>query len=211
MTHRFLTAVFAFSIIFAAAPTPQAHAIEKPDYTVIQEDGKIEIREYPPMIIAEVTVEGDRKEAANKAFRKLADFIFGDNEVQSKIKMTSPVVQTPAQSEKIKMTSPVVQTPTADNKWVVNFMMPSKYTLETLPKPINDEITIRQTQPYKAITIRFSGKWKQSKLDKKSKELMAYVEDNDLKIVGAPDYAFYDPPFMPGFMRRNEVHFRLAD
>lgn len=211
MTHYILSAIFAASLMLSIALTPQAHAIEKPDYRVLQEDGKIEIREYPSMIIAEVTVDGDRKEAANKAFRKLADFIFGENEIQSKIKMTSPVVQTKIESEKIKMTAPVVQSPSSAGKWNVNFMMPSKYTLESLPRPIDDEIVIRQTKPYKAVTIRFSGKWKSSKLKRKSTELMMYIEANALEIEGAPEYAFYDPPFMPGFMRRNEVHYRLAD
>ncbi len=204
----FLTAISIVMIMFVP---PKAYAIEKPAYEVLQEDGKIEIREYPPMLLAEVTVTGDRKQAANKAFRKLADFIFGDNQVQSKIKMTSPVVQTEIKSEKIKMTSPVVQTQTSEGQWVVNFMMPSKYTMETLPKPTNSEITIRETKPYKALTIRFSGRWKQSKLDKKTRELRAYATAKGLKIADTPDYAFYDPPFVPGFARRNEIQFRLVE
>ncbi len=211
MTRFSVFAVLVLSIAMALFLTPQAHAIEKPAYEVLQKEGKIEIREYPPMLLAEVTVTGDRKEAANKAFRKLADFIFGDNQVQSKIKMTSPVVQTEVKSEKIKMTSPVMQTQTSKGQWVVNFMMPSKYTMESLPKPINSEITIRETKPYKALTIRFSGRWKQSKLDRKTKELHAYATASGLKIADTPDYAFYDPPFMPGFARRNEIQFRLVE
>lgn len=211
MTRFSILALVVLSVAFVLITAPKAYAIEKPAYEVVQEDGKIEIREYPPMLLAEVTVTGDREEASSKAFRKLADFIFGSNQVQSKIKMTSPVVQTKVKSEKIKMTSPVVQTQTTEGMWVVNFMMPSKYTMETLPKPTNTEITIRETKPYKSLSIRFSGKWKQSKLDKKTKELRNYAKNKGLKIDGQPEYAFYDPPFMPGFMRRNEVHFRLAD
>jgi len=202
---------FIFAVAFMVFAAPRASATEKPDYTVLVDDGKIEIREYPPMILAEVTVTGDRKEAGNKAFKKLAGFIFGDNEARVKLDATSPVVQTRQEAEKIKMTAPVVQTQTQDNLWVVNFMMPSKYTLETLPIPDNKDIRIRATEPYKAITIEFSGNWKKSKWIRKTEELKAYAKSNNLKISGLPDYAFYDAPFVPGFARRNEVQFRLID
>ena len=115
-----------------------ASATEKPDYTVVQEDGKFEIREYPPMILAEVTVDGDRRKANSRGFRKLAAFIFGDNVSQDKVAMTSPVVSKPekiamtspvvSKPEKIDMTAPVTSTLEEDGRWVVNFMMPSEYS-----------------------------------------------------------------------------------
>ena len=205
-------AVLAMGTVLAA----NANAIEKPQYTVITEDDKFEIRAYPALLIAEVTVTGDRKEAGNKAFKKLGGFIFGDNQARTKVAMTAPVMQTPAEpiepkAEKISMTAPVMQTRTAENSWVVSFMMPSEYTMETLPIPDNADITIRKTLPYKAVTIRFKGKWKTSTMEKRTKQLEAYAVEKGLVTIGPPDYAFYDPPFMPGFLRRNEVHLRLAE
>lgn len=194
----------------------KAMAIEKPNYTVEMEEGKFEVRSYPPMILAEVKVTGDRDQAANRGFRKLAAFIFGDNKPNAKIAMTSPVVQSPppqkVKSEKIAMTSPVVQTPEADveGKWTVNFMMPSEYSMETLPKPIDSDIRIYTSEPYRTVSIRFSGRSKMKNLNKHRAKLDAFVTQKNLKTVGEPEYAFYDAPFVPPFLRRNEVHYRLA-
>lgn len=189
--------------------TPAAQATEKPDYTIVQSDDKIEIRDYPEMLLAEVTVMGDRDRAANLGFRKLAAFIFGDNKVQSKIAMTSPVVQTP-KSESIAMTAPVVQTPSIDGRWTVNFMMPSQYSKETLPVPIDPDIRIVETKPYRTISIRFAGRSSKNNIGKHQERLTAYMEANGIKIVSGPEYAFYDAPFVPPMFRRNEVHYRIA-
>ena len=202
----FITAII---LIIAIVVGMQAMATEKPKYTVTMEEGKFEVREYPPMLLAEVKVTGDRDEAANRGFRKLAAFIFGDNTPNAKIAMTAPVVQTP-ESEKIAMTSPVVQTPDTDGKWTVNFMMPSEYTMETLPKPIDGDIRIFKSQPYRTVSIRFSGRGRMKNLNKHQAKLDTFIAEQGLKVVGGPEYAFYDAPFVPPFLRRNEVHYRLA-
>lgn len=214
-----------------------AMAIEKPDYSVEQTDGKFEVRAYPSMILAEVDVMGDRDTAANRGFRKLAGFIFGDNVtvdgsgkdgsskismtapvVQSsqsqKISMTSPVIQKPQmirESQSIDMTAPVVQSPSAEGKWTVNFMMPSKYSMQTLPKPTDSDIRIFETKPYRSVSIRFSGRGTKSNLAKQEKRLMTWAAEQGLEIVGNPEYAFYNPPIVPPMFRRNEVHYRLKD
>lgn len=212
MKFIFTTAI-TLSVILGVFMFMQSSAVatEKPDYTVEREDGKFQIRAYPSMLLAEVDVTGDRDQAANRGFRKLAGFIFGDNETQTgstKIAMTAPVLQTP-QSAKIDMTSPVVQTPNADGKWAVNFMMPSEYTLETLPKPTDKDIRIFKSQPYRSVSIRFSGRGTKSNLAKQEKRLTAWIAAQGLAIEGGPEYAFYDAPFIPPMFRRNEIHFRL--
>lgn len=184
-------------------------ATEKPNYTVIMEDGKFEVRDYPSMILAEVKVTGDRDKAANRGFRKLAAFIFGDNTPNAKIAMTAPVIQTP-KSEKNAMTSSVAQTPNAEGKWTVIFIMPSEYTMETLPKPTDGDIRIFENEPYRTVSIRFSGRSRMNNLKKHQVKLDEFVAANSLKIVGGPEYAFYDAPFVPPMLRRNEVHYRLA-
>jgi hypothetical protein len=106
--------------------------VEQPTYTVIQSFQDVEIRDYPPMIVAEVEVSGERKEAINVGFRQIADYIFGNNSPKRKIPMTAPVTQ--QAGEKIAMTAPVSQQ-LAGARWKVRFVMPQGYTLETLPAP----------------------------------------------------------------------------
>lgn len=215
-----MTAAIGFVAIIAVFffTHESAVAIEKPNYIVELTDEKFEIRAYPSMLLAEVDVTGDRNTAANRGFRKLAGFIFGDNVTpngsekheSAKIAMTAPVVQVP-KSEKIEMTSPVVQTPNADGEWTVNFMMPSEYTLETLPKPTDSDIRIFESKPYRSVSLRFSGRGTMSNLVKHEKRLMTWVAAQGLEIEGSPEYAFYDAPFIPPMFRRNEVHYRVKD
>jgi hypothetical protein len=108
-----------------------ASNVETPDYTVSSKSGNLEIREYGPTIVAEATVEGERDQAIQRGFRIIADYIFGNNLSSTKVAMTAPVIQ--QSSEKIAMTAPVIQQ-AKGTSWNVRFVMPSKYTIETLPK-----------------------------------------------------------------------------
>ena len=206
MRYILMSFVLALSVMGGA----KAMATEKPDYSVVMTQGKFEIREYPSMLLAEVKVTGDRRQAANRGFRKLAGFIFGDNQPNAKIAMTSPVMQTP-KSEKIAMTAPVMQTADKNGAWTVNFMMPSEYSMETLPKPTDPDIRIFESTPYSTVSIRFSGRGEIKNLTKHQTKLDEFISAQGLKIIGGPEYAFYDAPFVPPFLRRNEVHYRLAD
>lgn len=185
-----------------------ASATEKPDYTVVKTDGSFETREYPAMILAEVTVEGDKRAANNRGFRKLAAFIFGDNVSQNKVAMTSPVVSRPVA---IDMTAPVTRSLEEDGRWTVNFMMPSKYTMETLPKPTDSDIRIFKSAPYRTVSIRYNGNNSTKNIAKHEAKLRAYILEQGLVVSDTPEYAGYDAPWVPGPMKRNEVHFRLSN
>ncbi|WP_026940955.1 SOUL family heme-binding protein [Hellea balneolensis] len=211
MRYIFAALIFVLSLTLGG----QSVAIEKPDYTVVMSEGKFEIRDYPEMLLAEVKVTGDRDQAANRGFRKLAAFIFGDNQPNAKIAMTSPVTQTPQEtvepkSESIAMTAPVMQTSDQNGQWVVNFMMPSEYSMETLPRPTDDEIRIFKTEPYCTVSIRFSGRGTMKNLKKQRSRLDRFVKEQGLVVSGLPEYAFYNPPIVPPMFRRNEVHYRVA-
>lgn len=211
MRHVLASLVFAVIGLGFMSVSPTAEATEKPDYTIVQSAEDVEIRDYPKMLLAEVTVTGDRDRAANKGFRKLAAFIFGDNQVQSKIAMTSPVTQMPkSESKSISMTAPVVQTPSEDGFWKINFMMPSKYTMDTLPLPTDPDIRIFESAPYRTISLRFSGRSSKKNIRKHQEMLSAYLETNGIAVLSGPEYAFYDAPFVPPMFRRNEVHYRIA-
>ena len=100
-----ITSIIALILIVGVLAGPVLSDVEKPDYKVIQSEQNIEIRQYEPMIIAEVEVDGKREDAIGDGFRLLADYIFGNNTVQQVISMTAPVQQ--KENQKIAMTAPV--------------------------------------------------------------------------------------------------------
>ncbi len=180
-----------------------------PDYTVLKKHNTIELRSYKPMLVAHVTVTGNRRDAANKGFKQLADFIFGNNTSPSshkeKIEMTAPVLQ----SEKIDMTAPVMQSNSDANNWVVTFVMPEKYTIKTLPKPNNNAIAIEEIAARTMIAIQFSGRPTPSNLERHLKTLQSYIKKNNISTTGSYEYAFYNPPWTLPILRRNEILFRI--
>jgi len=184
-----------------------AVATEEPKFSLLEKDHSFELRLYESKIIAEVEVDGDMSAASRKGFRQIADFIFGNNTAQSgkseKISMTAPVAIKPA-SEKIAMTAPVgVQQ--SEKGWKVSFVMPSQYTLETLPKPNNPQISIKQLPAKKFALIRFSGLVDEEKMQAKSAELNQWITMKKLNPVGIPELARYNPPWTLPFLRRNEL------
>ena len=180
--------------------------IETPPYQVIQSAEKIEVREYAPMIVAEVAVAGERGKAIHAGFRVLADYIFGNNAPGQSIAMTAPVIQ--QKGAKIAMTAPVSQTQNGD-LWKVRFTMPSSYTMQTLPRPNNPAIKIIPIPGHRTVVIRFSGFWTERNLRKNSGKLEAFIQSQRLKTMGDPIYAFYNPPWTLPFFRRNEVLYNL--
>ncbi len=184
-------------------------AVEKPDYTVIESDrdGDIEIRAYPPQIVAEITVSGDRSGAANDAFRPLARYIFDDEREAGKIAMTAPVTQ---ERSKIAMTAPVTQSASDEGDWTVAFIMPSKWTMETLPPPQNPAVSLREIPARTMAAISFSWFATDGRIARHEEELKSWLLQKGLEAAGPPVYAYYDPPFKPPFLRRNEVLIPLA-
>ena len=139
--------------------------IEKAKYQVIEKEGKFEVRQYKPQIVAETIVESDFDKAGNTAFRKLFNYISGDNRKKESIAMTAPVNQKSG-SEKIAMTAPVNQQKSEGN-YVVSFLMPSKYTMEILPEPLDSSVRLRQIPAHKIAAIRYSGSWSRKKYEAK--------------------------------------------
>jgi len=187
----------------AALPLNSLFATEEAKYSVISQSGDFEIREYEASIVAETLVEDEFEDAGSRAFRKLFNYISGDNSKQDKIAMTSPVSQE-KRSEKIAMTSPVGQRQSG-NGWAVAFMMPASYTMETIPVPDDPAVVIRPIPAYRAAAVRYSGTWSEKNYRKQLERLRQWMQVNDLQANGQPVWARYDPPFKPWFMRRNEI------
>ena len=189
-----------FGLVLLGTP---AMATEEPAFTVVLHEGDFEVRDYPALVVAEVTVTGDQKESANKGFRLLAGYIFGGNTRQQSIAMTAPVAQQRA-GEKIPMTAPVTQTP-HDGAWVVRFTMPRSYSLAELPKPNDPNVKLRNLPPSRVAVIRFSGWANQKDFDTKAAMLSDFIKSHHLRAAGPPSLSQYNPPWTLWFMRRNEV------
>ena len=178
-------------------------AAEEAEYNVTVQNDKLEIREYAPSIVAEVVVSDTFEDASGAAFRKLFNYISGDNTGRSKIAMTSPVTQK-QEPEKIAMTSPVGQRK-SDQGWAVSFMMPAFYTMDTIPIPDDPSVVLREIPAYRAAAIRYSGGWSEKAYKKQLLLLQEWIEEEELEITGDPLWARYNAPFTPWFMRRNEI------
>jgi effector-binding domain-containing protein len=183
-------------------------AIEEAKYTVTLQNEDLEIRQYEPTIVAEVVVNGSFEDASNAAFQKLFKYISGSNTSRSKIAMTAPVKQEP-EAEKIAMTAPVGQR-AAEQGWAVSFMMPASYTMDTIPLPVDDSIVLREIPAHRAAAIRYSGRWSEKRYRKHLELLENWIEQNGLEPTGQPLWARYNAPFVPWFMRRNEILIPIA-
>lgn len=201
-TWIMITSIIALILIVGVLAGPVMSDVEKPDYKVIQSEQNIEIRQYEPMIIAEVEVDGKREDAIGDGFRLLADYIFGNNTVQQVISMTAPVQQ--KENQKIAMTAPVQQQSTGKS-WRMSFVMPSKYSMDSLPVPNNNRVRLKEILTKKFVVIEFSGTNSNENVTEHENQLMNYIEANQIKINGSPKYAFYNPPWSLPFLRRNEV------
>ena len=197
-----ITSIIALILIVGVLAGPVMSNVEKPDYKVIQSEQNIEIRQYEPMIIAEVEVDGKREDAIRDGFRLLADYIFGNNTVQQVISMTAPVQQ--KENQKIAMTAPVQQQ-SMGKSWRMSFVMPSKYSMDSLPVPNNNRVRLKEILTKKFVVIEFSGTNSNENVTKHENQLMNYIEANQINIIGSPKYAFYNAPWTLPFLRRNEV------
>jgi hypothetical protein len=193
-----------------------AMAIEEPKYEVRTSQTPFELRHYAPTLIAQTIVEGDMDAASNKGFRLIADFIFGNNlaagsEQAAKIAMTAPVTVEP-QSSKIAMTAPVTIEPQLGSaqQWRVHFVMPSQYTLATIPKPKNSAVTLQELPSKYFVVHRYSGFNTLARVQEKTDEALAWAKQQSLNVIGTPQLSRYDPPWTLPMFRRNEIMVEVA-
>lgn len=200
MMQRSPLIILIMIILFSGVHS--AMAIEEASYEVVKVENSFELRDYDPYILAETYVKGDFDEAGSTAFRRLFRYISGENRAQAKIDMTAPVSQQPG--EKIDMTAPVGQQKSGD-QWLVSFMMPATYNMDTLPVPDDPQVTLRQVPARRMAAIRYSGLWSEKNYLKNKIKLDSWIQKEDLSVIGEPIWARYNAPFVPWFMRRNEI------
>ena len=194
------------ALALLVAPMMSA-AIEEPAYKVSQTLDDVEVREYAPYIVAEVTVAGSVDSAGNQGFRILAGYIFGKNKGERKLEMTAPVTVTAA--VKLEMTAPVTQA-AVPGGYLVQFVLPRGVTLDSAPEPIDPRIHLREVAASRIAVIRYSGFWSDSNYDSHLARLKERLTAAGLTWTGEPVFSRYDPPFMPWFLRRNEIWLTLS-
>jgi SOUL heme-binding protein len=170
-------------------------------------DNEVEIRAYPEEIWA-TTVAEDQ----NNAFSPLFRYISGDNDKGEKIEMTAPVVTPTPQpagtgstkGEKIEMTAPVVSMNTEKGQFMA-FIMPERFDINSIPKPLSSRVKIESVEPRKLATIRFSGYVTQENYKKNLEQLNKTLENRGISTIGEPILMQYNDPWTPPFYRRNEI------
>jgi hypothetical protein len=194
----FLLMLFPFFLVACTS-------IASPKYSILSKRDGYEIREYDAYLVAEVKMRGSYKESLNQGFRILFDYIRGNNEGRESIEMTAPVLQErKARPEGIEMTAPVLQEESGSG-YVISFVMPEKYSLETLPRPKDPRVMLREVKRKKVAALRFTWYATEEGTRKKKEALAALLARDGDQAVSPYRTAQYNPPWAIPFLRRNEI------
>lgn len=181
-----------FSLLFV---TPALAEYERPTYNVVLKEDGLEIRDYEPAVVVETQVLASRRDAAGEAFRSLFNYISGDNTDRLEIPMTSPVVQTQAGKGPGNVSG----------KWAIRFFLPKNLSVESIPQPLQQDVNIVALAAQRFASVSFKGTQNDKKVGKYSTQLREFIAQKGYGVTGEPVYAFYDPPFVPWFLRDNEI------
>lgn len=220
-TNQFLirfrhVAALALVSLWALMPSgaaAQLFSLEEPAFDILKKDSAFELRSYRAMVVAEVLVQGDVISAGKEGSRLVKDYIFREGADESasaasksreKISMTLPVTMEKV-PEKISMTVPVTMEPSGVSGYRLHFVMPSKYSMQTLPKPADPRVSLREIPASKVAAVRFSKFSTEATIAAQTALLQGWMVQQGLKAVGKPQFARYDPPFVPPLLRRSEI------
>ncbi len=206
----------ATALAVTLGPSRAADDIETPAFEVAVTGESAELRRYAPMIVAEVRVAAtDTDAAGSMGFMPLANYIFGNNRPGEKIAMTAPVTTAPVtergslsggDGEKIAMTAPVTTAPVDEGAYTVRFMMPSQWTMDTLPAPADDRVALVQVPERHVVVAGFTGPKAQASIDAAERAIDAFVAANALTLAGPFTLAGYSAPRVPDPQKKWEVH-----
>ena len=166
---------------------------EKQQFTLVRDYGSFELRNYPAHVLMQVEVQGDFMRAGNTAFGPLISYISGNN----------------LSRQKIAMTAPVIQEPTAAETHLVSFVLPNGTDPKDVPVPANSRVTMK-AMPEQLTGVRtFGGGWNEAKFMAEGELLRHAVVEAGFEPVGNLYWARFDPPWKPGFLKKNEALINL--
>lgn len=196
--------VLLVSVMIAGCSVFGDNGVESAPYTLLSSDNSlnIEVRNYQSMILVSTsTADG----SSNKAFRKLFNYITGDNEGKTEIAMTAPVLMDDKiEGTEIAMTAPVFMSENTDSP-SMSFVMPSDFTMDSTPKPTDPDVIVSEVTNYKVAAIKFSGTLGDSNVDEHTQILLSWINNTGLTQKGKPVKAGYNGPLTLPFLRHNEV------
>ena len=176
-------------------------AAEEVPYEIVREDGAFEIRDYPTVPVARVTLPGQYSNSSSKAFELLFDYISGANAGDRDISMTAPVFM---QGRELSMTAPVFGE-TGPEGFTMEFALPPPLTADDAPVPTDPMVNIAERPPVRMAVLRFSGLLRPDSIAEQSKSLLTRIADEGLTPAGSVQSAGYNPPWTIPAFRRNEV------
>ncbi|MFO6463137.1 SOUL family heme-binding protein [Jannaschia sp. KMU-145] len=186
------------------APATARARTESPAYEVLSTEGQFELRRYAGQIVAETTATGPKSEVEDDLFPRLAGFIFASERDGPEIDMTTPVQLAP---EGIS----VADDPTGAGVYTMRFVMPAKWTIDTLPRPRDPRVSIREVPARRVAVLSFKGAATDEVLRSKAAALRAHVAEQGWTAEGAVEFASYDPPVTPAPFKLHEVRVAVAD
>ena len=183
------------TIIALLFVTPAWAEYERPIYSIVLKEDGLEIRDYAPAIVVETQVLASRRDAAGEAFRSLFNYISGNNTARLEIPMTSPVAQTQAGNSQDDLSG----------KWAIRFFLPKNLSDENIPQPLQKDVNIVTLAAQRFASFSFKGTQNDKKVARYTAQLREFIAKKGYWVAGEPVYAFYDPPFVPWFLRDNEI------
>ena len=183
------------TIIALMFVTPAWADYEQPSFEVVLQKENLAIRDYASVMVFELQLSASRQDAAGDAFRSLFNYISGNNEDNLEIPMTSPVAQTQVSKA----------SDNGDGKWAIRFFIPRKTVDDGAPLPREDNVTLVRLKAQRYASISFKGSQSDKKIRENTAKLETFISENNYTISGSPVFAFYDPPFIPWFLRDNEI------
>ncbi len=194
--------LFAAWILAGYLPTRN---IATPACTVIERKAEYEVRAYDGYIVAETVKAGNHDHSLNMGFGELFQYITGNNSRKYNMPTTAPVLHSNGtERQTIPMTAPVMNQMTG-GQYTVAFVMPAGATLSNLPEPRSSSVKLREVRAHKAAVITFSGNPTEKIMKEKTAALLSYLQRDGKRTRSEPQEAFYNPPWTPPFMRRNEI------
>ena len=181
-----LAALFSISIIILN----KAMAIETPKHTFIKKENGFEIREYGPIIIATTSVKSDYSDAISTGFRRIASYIFGGNSASMSIEMTAPVL---------------TNTPDPEDIYEIQFVMPSEHSMEDLPQPNSQNVTLKKVNLGRTAVLRFGGWATKDRASHYQNELSDLLAASGYTVNGTFMVAQYNSPWAIPPFRKNEI------
>mgnify|MGYP005998593283 CR=1 FL=1 len=210
--HKSVYRFFLLTVVYTLLTACSVFGVrseEEIKYKVISKQDDFEIREYDSYIKAYTNIDRAYKNAGRIGFNRLFDYISGYNQAQQKISMTAPVIinliEKPENNNvKINMTAPVL---VSQNKqgWQYSFVMPSFFTIENTPKPLDENVKLMAVAKKTVAVYSFNGLLDEDEYQANSQILKRWLKENDYSSVSSSYMAGFDPPWTLPMFRRNEM------